>query len=127
MKWVKLAVRVITTAAGRRWWRGLMIMLRCGIVIAVESVIGIVNVMIMYSIMIVRMMKRRMAKRFLDAVQWNMRRFRVCVAIYFTCLAVLSVVVVWMLIFVLLIWAILFVFLALLAWRAFRKAFSQLG
>lgn len=76
VRWMKLAVRVIITAVGRRWYRGLMVMLRVGRVIVVGSAVsvGMARVM-MYWIMIVRVMKRRMVSRFLGVVQWSMRRF----------------------------------------------------
>lgn len=54
-----------------------MVMLRCGIVVAVGSVgmAAIAAVTIMYCIMVVSVMKSSMVRRFFGVVQWSMRRF----------------------------------------------------
>lgn len=83
--------------------------------------------MTMYSIMIVRVMKRMMAKRFLGVVQWNMRRFWVCVVICFPCFGcfVCSCGVDVDICFVVL--SVLLVVVVLLVWRVFSKVFSQIS
>lgn len=98
VRWVKLAVRVIMTAEGRKWYRKLKVMLKIGRAIAVGSSVptGLASAMMMYCIKMASMMKRRMARRFLGVVQLNMRRFRGWVTICFiTCYGINLFVVRW--------------------------------
>lgn len=68
---MKLVVRIIITAAGTIWYNALMVTLRRGKVIAVESfaTVGMAKVIRISSNTIARMMNRSMARRFLGVVQ----------------------------------------------------------